>query len=273
MTITAVEDIEQIANSDSQQNVSYIEIYTEPLADGKAYLARSPRLVAVECSNGQPQNIQYLSVLRVKPDAHTSQWQKWLSETSSASDMPLVSVAFAGGRIAYNGARAVVVASEQSRGRAMVLLAEFHLLCSELTELELSLDIALAQAERDVALTHQVSPREFERWEKVNQMTRLIAVKRVEFTRLEGSVMKAGIATSDSGKCLYQMIKMAEFEDRMEHVDDKIDVIADIYELANDRLSEFSYFHREYKVELWITWILIIELALLVADIFVHAGS
>ncbi len=55
--------------------------------------------------------------------------------------------------------------------------------------------------------------------------------------------------------------KTRVWDDRIEAVDDKLEFLEDVYELANDRLTEFRYFRRESTLELWIIALLVLELA------------
>ena len=60
----------------------------------------------------------------------------------------------------------------------------------------------------------------------------------------------------------------AEVVDRLGWLDDRIEVYEDLYELANDRLSEFSYFNREYRLELWIILLLIAEVVIMLGELW-----
>lgn len=221
------------------------------------------------CNEAQ---LDTIAVLLCPATTQAQQWRDWLSHRESVRGLP-VTAAVPGGRIALLGQRAVFCGSLDNVDYALKILAQFSLLEHELKRLEQSTAAALNSSEQDVELTHQVSPKEFARWASVNTMTEAIGKERIAFTKLEGAIMRLGIATSDDDKTIYQLSKAADFEDRMEHIDDVIEVVADIYELCNDRISEFTYFDKEYNCELWIVLILILELLLLVADIVIHYGQ
>lgn len=213
-----------------------------------------------------------IAVLICPATTQVQQWKDWLSHSDSVRGLPQAA-SVPGGRIALLGQRAVFCGSLDNIDYGLKILGQFLLLEQELRRLEQSTTAALNSSEKDVELTHQVSPKEFSRWASVNKMTEAIGRERIAFTKLEGAIMRLGIATTDHDKTIYQLTKAAEFEDRLEYVDDVIEVVADIYELCNDRISEFTYFDKEYKCELWIVLILILELMLLVVDIAIHYGQ
>jgi hypothetical protein len=47
-----------------------------------------------------------------------------------------------------------------------------------------------------------------------------------------------------------------------------LEILEDLYEVANDRLSEFSYFHTEYILELLIILVLALEVVLMAYEVF-----
>ena len=55
---------------------------------------------------------------------------------------------------------------------------------------------------------------------------------------------------------------------RLGWLDDKLEVAEDLYELANDRLSDFTYFHREFRLELLIVVLLLAEVIIMSAELW-----
>jgi uncharacterized Rmd1/YagE family protein len=65
-----------------------------------------------------------------------------------------------------------------------------------------------------------------------------------------------------------ELAAQAEVVERFHWVDDKLEVYDDLYELANDRLSEFAYFMREYRLEAWIIVLLLVECVLMSVELW-----
>ena len=66
-----------------------------------------------------------------------------------------------------------------------------------------------------------------------------------------------------------ELAVQSEVVERLRVLDDQLEVVADLYELANDRLTEYSYFLREYRLERWILLALVAELAFSIIGLFV----
>ena len=105
-------------------------------------------------------------------------------------------------------------------------------------------------------------------------MTRQTALRRVRFARLAPCLHKpAATLTGSARRLAGELAVQAEVVDRLGSVDDRLEVYEDLYELANDRLSEFSYFYREFRVEIWIVVLLAAELIVMLADLWVSYRS
>lgn len=125
----------------------------------------------------------------------------------------------------------------------------------------------------DVQLTHRVQPVQLRNWHHVNTMTDISAQARITLERLGPAMDKLISKTSKNDfpgmeKIMHTLLAQSNFEDRMEWASDKLEVYEDTYELANDRLSEFSYFNFEAKLEIWIIVILLLELFFLAIEVF-----
>ncbi|GEM_PF-6694091 len=261
--------------ADSQELT--IQFCSKSMAAENSVLACYENSIAVKIDGKDPQGLgtdgtqNSLTVLFCPASTASLEWKNWLVRNSDKSSQ--VSASILGGRITKNATRAVYCGVIEHFDYALKIIAQFSLLDHELVRLETSASAALTASESDVVLTHQVTEAQFSQGPHVNEMTALIARELIALTRLDGYFTRLGISTSDEHKLLLQLMKAAEFDARMQYLDDVIEVVADIYELANDRLSECTYFHKEYRIELWIVLILVAELLLLVVDIFAHYGQ
>src|SRR5260221_7082389 len=93
--------------------------------------------------------------------------------------------------------------------------------------------------------------------------------RRMRFARLEPCLEKASIALAGPARRLAtELAVQAEVIDRLGSLDDRLEVCEDLYELANDRLSEFTYFHREFRLELWIIVLLVAEVVVMSVELW-----
>lgn len=148
-----------------------------------------------------------------------------------------------------------------------VALGTWDHLIATLAGIEARAEALWRTAHDDIDLTHGLRARDLTRQRCVNVATREITRLRMDFADIAPSLERAppemeGLAR----RVVMEFGAMADMPHRLEQLDEKLDVIADIYELANDRLSEFSYFRREYRVEWLIVILLAADLALSLAD-------
>jgi hypothetical protein len=181
---------------------------------------------------------------------------------------------FRGDRVIWSPDRVVVLGAPDRFHEVAAAVERFTWLERELRIIESAARSGLDSAERDVALTHAVTTRDLAESRRVGDQTRAAHRNRIRFTRLEARLLQPGEALSGAARRLVsEMTLLAEFTDRLRAVDEQIEVAQDVYDTANDRLTEFSHFVREYRVEVLIVLMLGLEAALIMWDMFARAGA
>jgi hypothetical protein len=203
--------------------------------------------------------------------ATSPEWQRraetWMARPDDAA-VPTIELVLRSDRILWRPGRAVVHGAVERQEETLAGLIEFAFYEGELRRLEREVAADWPAAEADVDLTHEVGAATHKRWGHVARMTERIGRRRIRFARLERHLEKASPALSGPARRLVaELLTQAETLDRLRAVDDGIEVQEDLYELANDRLSEFSYFWREHRLELWIVVLLVAEVVLLLAEL------
>ena len=171
-------------------------------------------------------------------------------------------------RILWRPGRAVIISAPDRIHDHVLGITNFCFYENELRRLEMDIQGWWLIAARDTDLTHQVDWSAVQRWPHVNQMTQLVTQARMRLVRLTRPLERASSTLPGASRRLVaELLLQAEVTDRLVDADDKLEVFEDLYELANDRISEFSYFRREYTLELWIIVVLAVEAALVLYNL------
>ena len=193
------------------------------------------------------------------------EWQQraaqWLAGPVAQANHAPLEVMLRSDRVVWRPGRALFQGAPERMDEALAALAEFAFLEGQLRRLERDLDADTVVAQGDVALTHSVTSPDLARREHVNDMTRRTTARRLYLPLLERSLESPSADLSGSARrLLAELGNQADVADRLESLEDRNEVIYDLYELANDRLSEFGYYRSEWWLELWIIVILLAEL-------------
>jgi hypothetical protein len=200
--------------------------------------------------------------------------EAWVSEPplareSPAIHLPVIDLVMQSDRILWRPGSAVVIGSSRRMSEVLAGLVEFSYYEAELRRLEQELEVDWPAAEADVSLTHGVDRQALARRGHVNEMTRRMALRRIRFARLAPRLEKAPLTLSGPMRRLFsELAQQADVVDRLRSLDDRLEVFEDLYELANDRLGELSYFQKEHRLEAWILAMLLVEVFLMLFEIW-----
>jgi len=199
-------------------------------------------------------------------------WQKraeqWMGDTSSVKTAPPIELRVKNGRIIWKPGQAVVHASEEDLNELLIALADFSFYEAELRELESQVRADLASAPQDIRLTHAVNAADLKLQSHINEMTSRTTLARLKFARLEPQLENPSRLLGSAKLIASQMMERAQISERMEALDNQLEVLQDLYESANDRLTEFRYFREEAALERWVICLLWLEVVLLLLELF-----
>ncbi len=172
-------------------------------------------------------------------------------------------------RVLWRPGRALVLGAPDRMDEILAALVHFAFYEGEMRRLEQEIREDWPLVERDLSLTHQVGAADLKRWPDANRMVRLTALRRVRLTRLDLYLSKVPAQLTGNVRKVYAELLLwcPELPDRYIALDDQIEIYEDLYESANDRLSEYAYFRKEFIVEAWIVVILALELAAVVVEL------
>ena len=197
--------------------------------------------------------------------------EAWIAQPSAGEHASApIDLVFRGDRICWRPDRAMVIVAGTRREEVVAGLVGFARNELELRRLESETSEKLSAAAGDVDLTHAVVRASLSRQARVNAITVWAAQARIRFTLLEPTVASGAAALPPpSLRLARELAVQSEVVERLRVLDDQLEVVADLYELANDRLTEYSYFLREYRLERWILLALVAELAFSIIGLFV----
>lgn len=159
-----------------------------------------------------------------------------------------------------------VISGDPERGRETFrAIVEFAHYEAVLRRMERETEEYLQSSEQDINLTHQVGDADLARWPGVNEGVRRATLLRIRFARLEPCLERPSPRlVGATRRIVTELTSGTEVADRLEVVDGRIDILQDLYESATDRLSEYSYFRREYRLEMAIVIVLLLEIVAIV---------
>ena len=193
----------------------------------------------------------------------------WVNDLRLPAESPAIDLVVQSDRIVWRPGRALLIGSPRRVGELAVGLAEFSFLEAKLRGLEDGLDSDWPTAEADVSLTHSVDRSAMARRDHVDEMTRRTALRRIQLARLTPLLEKAPLTLSGPMRRLFsELAQQADVVDRLRAADDRLEVFEDLYELANDRFAEFGYFQRGQRLEAWILGVLVLEVLLMVFELW-----
>jgi len=172
-------------------------------------------------------------------------------------------------RIIWRAGRALMVCSQERVTENLIALAYFSYFVEQVKKIEQQLAQGWTTLRRHMPLNHQVSQADLVLQPQVNEKTVWATNLRADFASIDPFVDAVPSYMPTSARRMVQeLVNHCELVPRMAALDDQLEVFEDVYESANDRLLEFSYYAGEFKLEVIIIFVLLIELAFMAAEYF-----
>jgi hypothetical protein len=199
------------------------------------------------------------------------EWQRradeWMAKPEGLGRESTIELLLRSDRVLWRPGRAMIQGAPERFSENLAGLADFAFHEGELRKLEREIIEDWDTAEADIKLISEVGKEEVARWPHVNEMTYRSGRRRMRISRLVRRLEKASITLPPAAqRIVSELIVQTETADRLKAVDDRLEAVEDIYELATDRISEYTYFSKECKLEIYIVIILAVELALIIFE-------
>ena len=88
----------------------------------------------------------------------------------------------------------------------------------------------------------------------------------MRFVDLQGAQDPERELSGVARRLFNEFLLATQAQDRLIVLDDKIEVVEDLYATANERLTSFAYFRREYWLEIAIVVLLLVQFVQMVAE-------
>lgn len=217
------------------------------------------------------------------PGTDIEQYSTWLSPKSNAplvvsydpaersAQSALVDFAVRSDRVVWRDFKSVVFCNNDRVSEMLVGLAFAAYYVGELELMEREISTSWATLKGHLPLTHQVDDSSFEKLGEVNERTEWIYSLRARFVRVEPFLdVPPAYLPATAKRIVQELCAQIETLARLRVLDDQLEVYEDAYELCSDRILEYSYFRREFKVELWIIAILVLEVVIMGYELWVN---
>lgn len=165
-------------------------------------------------------------------------------------------------QIYYQLRRALIIGPlHQFRGEEIIIgLAGFMSLFRRLSKLETEVETDLALAKSDVVLLEDVKGAPLKSWQYANDRAKVNALRRLHYLQLKKRLEFPNSGLNKTAKILFNELKeQEEVSLRLGWIEESLKVCENLYEVANSRIANFSYFYRTYKSELLILSLLLVQ--------------
>ena len=218
-----------------------------------------------------PEPIDHITAVLIPSEAVAE--AKKLSEGWMATpdrDGAISTAAFAlnGQRIQWRPGRLLVQGSPNAFEGILKAVTDFAFYENELRGLEQTLESREPQALKDVAWSQRIGFRDRKHWRRFAELTEYFCRMRLTYARLEPHlVIASGTLPRDARQVMAKVLEEAEISDRLEAVSNRLEACEDLYEGANDRVADYRWYIEGRWLEIGITLLLLVEVALLVTDL------
>ena len=127
----------------------------------------------------------------------------------------------------------------------------------------------LQEAKQDTCFAGKVDDKWLAQFTRLGEQKRKALLLRIDFVAIKREIKQCEYAGED-GKLFADLLSASGLEDRLDLLDEEIEISEEIYGECVERLSDFDYFWREYWAEIWIIVILIVELVEFFYEIYLQ---
>ncbi len=205
-----------------------------------------------------------LTISPANQAAASKQAEAWMQAGASSNTVLRQNVD--GGWVLYCPGRAVICAPDPLARDLQVALADVQFHDGQLRKLEAEVAEDWPVAQDHVPLAHKA---DLSRSAGLKALTTDTLTRRLRCARIERPLLvPTGPMTDAARKLASKLRDSLDVEDRLDTLDGQIEVYEDLCEIANQRLSDYSHFFREFIVEILIVLLLAAEVTVALMNYF-----
>jgi hypothetical protein len=256
--------------------------FVEQTSDGQEMLLEfrdpSPHK-AVTISTGPETAGEGIDILLVNsPPNDQLAWSdeplNWVAEKIVPGTPPAVAITIHGAQVIWGVSRAAILAAPDRATALLLALVDFSYYESELRKLEREIAENWPQLERDTPLTSTITALDPERFEAIGQRMQQTIRRRMHLARITPHLSQPrGHLSPLANQLLDRLREKKHVEDRVEALGTQLEVFERIYELANQKISDFTSSRHDRTLEWVIIVLLASEVVLLLIDILWSFGD
>ena len=215
-------------------------------------------------TQGPAEGFLLLTLNPANQAAGAKQAEAWMQAGGSSNTVLRQSVE--GGWILYCPGRAVICAPDNVIRDLQVALADVQFHDGVLRKLEAEVAKDWPTAVDHIPLAHRA---DLARSGGLKALTTDTLMRRMTCARIEWPLLvPTGPMTDAARKLAAKLRDSLDIEDRLDTLDGQIEVYEDLCEVANQRLSDYSHFFREFIVEILIVLLLAAEVTVALMNYF-----
>jgi hypothetical protein len=188
-----------------------------------------------------------------------------------SEDCLAVEVEWNGQTIHWCPGMAVVEGRTDRIGEVLAALADFAFYEGELRTLEQTVEAHEGDAQADVLRAHRIRYRDRKHWDRFGEMIEQLARVRLTYARLEPRLAKGSRSLPiEARRLMSRLLVRADVEARLEALNDRLEACEDLYEGANDRVSDYRGYFRGHMLEVAIIVFLLLEVLLMAGELYLR---
>lgn len=195
--------------------------------------------------------------------------ETWIGRAGRDGAIATIAYAASGLKLQWQPGKAVIQAAGDAAEQALTAVVEFSFHESELRRMEETLAATEAIAPADVARAHRIRFRDRKNWRRIGDTIEALYRMRLEYARLEAQLISAPSSLPGDARDIFEhLLEESELHDRMEAFSNRLEACEDLYEGANDRVTDHRWYLEGHALEIGIILLLIFEVALMSADLY-----
>lgn len=193
--------------------------------------------------------------------------EQWTAADQTAISAGCLNVTMRSDQFLWDGSKAILICNRDRFDENVKVISQFVYCELQTQRMEKEIVQNWDKCNGLIKYSHQINAAQLKHWTEVGQMTEHVASLRSLYQSIAGlSTSPSNSLTAPARRAVLELSVASRLQERLTLIDDQIEVMQDICEIANDRFVESSNFHSEIWLEKLIVVLLLIEVVLLLID-------